>query len=54
MAGDDTAATDEQCPESIREDGRHSWHFDGDDPYIVCFACRQRRDAQTGRVIGYG
>jgi hypothetical protein len=29
----------------------HSWRFDGDDPYVVCGNCRERRDALTGRPI---
>lgn len=41
------------CPFSRRVDApTHSWLFDGDDPYIVCHFCRERRDAITGRVIG--
>lgn len=31
--------------------GKHSWRFDGDDPYVVCVYCGWRRDALTGKVI---
>ena len=37
------------CP--IPLDGKHSWRFDGDDPYIVCHWCGERRDALTGRPL---
>lgn len=41
------------CPRSERVDGNgHSWVFDGDDPYIICAFCGERRDALSGRVIG--
>lgn len=41
------------CPKSQRVDGQgHSWVFDGDDPYVVCAYCHERRDALTGKVIG--
>jgi hypothetical protein len=40
------------CPRSKRVDGqKHSWHFDGDDPYIVCSFCGEVRDTITGRFI---
>ena len=35
----------------LREDGKHSWHFDGDDPRVVCFYCGEIRDVITGRRI---
>lgn len=40
------------CPLSRRVDGpKHSWHFDGDDPRIVCAFCGEVRDALSGRVL---
>ena len=43
---------DEYCSVSKRVDGKkHSWKFDGDDPYVLCFYCGQRRDAISGRII---
>ena len=39
------------CPQSKREDGKHGWVFDGDDPYIICAFCDEMRDALTDRVI---
>lgn len=53
MSGD---ATSEHCPLSRRVDDptRHSWRFEGDDPYIRCVYCEQVRDAHTGRVISGG
>jgi hypothetical protein len=46
---------DGECPKSKRIDGKfHSWVFDGDDPYIICFYCGERRDAITGRIIDHG
>ncbi len=36
------------CPESKRKDGDHSWHFDGDDPRVICVFCGEIRDALTG------
>lgn len=42
----------EECPLSKRIDGKlHSWIFDGDDPYIVCAFCGERRDAISGKVV---
>lgn len=42
----------EYCEPSQRVDGKkHSWMFDGDDPYIVCCYCDEMRDALTGRVV---
>lgn len=29
----------------------HSWRFDGDDPYIACIDCGERRDALSGNVV---
>lgn len=44
-----------QCPLSQRVDGKlHSWHFDGDDPRIVCVYCDEMRDAISGAVIRVG
>lgn len=40
-----------ECKDSLRPDGKHSWAFDGDDPYIYCHFCGELRDALTGRVI---
>lgn len=43
------------CALSRRVDAKkHSWVFDGDDPYIVCGFCDERRDAITGLVITNG
>lgn len=43
---------EEECPKSKRVDGKaHTWQFDGDDPYVVCCWCKERRDAITGSVI---
>lgn len=43
----------DECPKSERVDGPfHSWQFDGDDPYIVCAFCGERRDALTGKRVG--
>lgn len=56
-AESDTEQTEEPdlCPLSKRVDGpKHSWKFDGDDPYIICFYCEEVRDARTGRVITPG
>lgn len=40
------------CLLSERVDGpKHSWEFDGDDPYIVCAWCGEKRDAISGRVM---
>jgi hypothetical protein len=47
--------TTEYCSLSERVDGKlHSWHFDGDDPYVVCSYCGEARDALNGRVIKPG
>jgi hypothetical protein len=46
------SAADEMCPGSQRTDGpKHSWRFDGDDPYVVCAYCGEVRDAISGRQI---
>lgn len=45
------AGGSERCPHSRRADGKHSWAFDGDDPYIYCVFCAEYRDALTGRTI---
>lgn len=46
---------DDYCALSKRVDGpRHSWRFDGDDPYVECSFCGEYRDALTGRVIRAG
>lgn len=42
------------CALSNRSDGKHSWKFDGDDPYIECFYCGELKDALNGRVIRLG
>lgn len=44
----------DRCPRSQRSDQRwaHSWKFDGDDPYIICHFCGERRDAHSGAVVG--
>ncbi|HKY57646.1 MAG TPA: hypothetical protein VJL80_06385 [Aeromicrobium sp.] len=43
---------DEHCTKSERVDGpKHSWKFDGDNPYIECHYCGEIRDAISGRVI---
>ena len=45
----------DECPRSKRVDGPfHTWRFDGDDPYIVCYWCHERRDAITGQIIHTG
>lgn len=44
----------DECPASVRDDKKHSWRFDGDDPYVVCHYCGEYRDAITGRVIKRG
>jgi Zn ribbon nucleic-acid-binding protein len=44
-----------ECPLSQRVDGKkHSWRFDGDDPYVECVYCGQYQDTLTGRVIRHG
>lgn len=40
-----------ECALSRRADGKHSWGFDGDDPYVVCAFCGERRDALSGRKM---
>ena len=47
-------ASPEHCPPSEHVDGKHSWRFDGDDPYTVCHYCGEIRDVITGRVIRPG
>ena len=43
---------EEYCKSSERVDGkRHSWHFEDDDPYVICFYCKQTRDALSGRIL---
>ncbi len=43
------------CAWSERVDGpKHSWVFDGDNPYIICVYCDEMRDAINGRVIREG
>jgi hypothetical protein len=45
----------DECPSPGRVDGpKHSWRFDGDDPYIICAFCDEMRDALSGRVIRVG
>ncbi len=45
-------SVDDTCPHTKHVDGKsHGWLFDGDDPYIVCDWCKERRDAITGCVI---
>lgn len=44
----------ELCAFSKREDGQHTWNFDGDDPYVICAFCDRMQDARTGRVIRPG
>lgn len=39
------------CVRSKRADAKHSWVFDGDDPYTICVFCGERRDALTGRAV---
>lgn len=44
-----------ECPLSQRVDGKkHSWRFDGDDPYVICVYCDEMQDALNGRVIREG
>lgn len=46
-------AEERECPLSKRVDGKyHSWVFDGDDPYVICHYCKERRDAISGEKIG--
>lgn len=42
------------CAYSERADRRHSWVFDGDDPYVICAYCEQVRDALTDQIIKPG
>lgn len=42
------------CPQSKRLDREHAWHFDGDDPYVICSSCSQIQDAISGRIIKPG
>jgi hypothetical protein len=44
----------DECQKSQRADSQHSWRFDGDDPYILCIYCGERRDALTGAVLTSG
>ncbi len=38
--------SEEECPNSQRVDGNgHSWGFDGDDPYVICYWCKEVRGA---------
>lgn len=39
------------CLASGRPDNQHAWEYDGDDPYVVCGYCGERRDALTGRLV---
>lgn len=49
---DDVEAKQLHCPKSQRVDGPfHSFVWDGDDPYIVCTYCGERRSVLTGKVI---
>jgi len=41
----------ELCPSSKRDSKQHAWHFDGDDPYVICSYCGEVRDAISGAVI---
>ena len=42
---------DEICPNSKRIDGNgHGFLFDGDDPYVVCSWCGQRRGTTHGMI----
>ena len=41
----------QNCQKSQRKDGQHGWVFDGDDPYVICHWCKERRDAISGQVI---
>lgn len=44
--------TKDVCSQTEHVDGKsHGWMFDGDDPYVVCSWCKERRDAISGRVI---
>ena len=41
----------EVCPTSA---AKHSWVFDGDDPYVTCHFCNEMRDAISGVVVRAG
>jgi hypothetical protein len=44
--GPEESVSKEFCAKSRRVDGKfHSWEFDGDDPWIVCCWCGERRRA---------
>ncbi len=45
---------DTECPPSERVDGRHSWVFDGDNPYIICHYCGMMQDALDGTILREG
>lgn len=45
-------AIGQECPLSKRPDGKHTWRFSGDDPYIYCHFCGEMRDALTGEALG--
>jgi hypothetical protein len=51
---DVNANAEQVCPQSQRADGKHAWHFDGDDPYVICSWCGCMQDAITGAVIKHG
>lgn len=43
----------DRCRASRHVNGwTHGWRFDGDDPYVVCTWCGERRDNLTGRAVG--
>lgn len=42
------------CPTSRRADKRHGYLFDGDDPYVVCVWCHERRAALAKAEEGAG
>lgn len=43
---------EEYCEKSERVDGKkHSWRFDGDDPYVICSYCKEIRDAISGKSL---
>ena len=52
MTEENDRNNEDHCEPSKRVDGKkHSWKFDGDDPYIICHYCGQTRDAINGRII---